>query len=359
MSPNRILVVDDTREIGRMIKAALDTLGPGLVTTVLPTAEEALQEIDRQVFDLMVIDVRLPGISGLELTRKLRSHQHTAKVIQISGITDPRLREMATQLGAEMFFSKPLNMQEFLAAVEKLIGMTKTSPRLGSKPVERRQLRHSLDEAVSAMRQRLTASAIIVFEHSGKVISGAGELPAATATPDLYQILSASLSAAAKAGSLFNQASPENVAVIRGEEHDLVAAPIGTGHVIMALVRRSPSGVRLAIAMDELLANQKDLEELLTSLAQKPLAKKTGALPAQLKAEPAKLPGKPLPSEEELDTELAGLLNKHDQQALKPADVDAFWSNLADDNDASAGGNQDVISFEQAQKMGLAPREGN
>ncbi len=89
MSPKRVLVVDDTREIGRMIQAALETLGPGLVTTVLPTAEEALQEIDRQTFDLMVIDVRLPGISGLELTRKLHSRKHTAKVIQISGINDP------------------------------------------------------------------------------------------------------------------------------------------------------------------------------------------------------------------------------------------------------------------------------
>jgi CheY-like chemotaxis protein len=374
MSPKRVLVVDDTREIGRMIQAALDTLGPGMTTTVVPTAEEALQEIESQTFDLLVVDVRLPGISGLELTRKLHSRKHSAKVIQISGINDPRLREMATQLGADMFFTKPLIMHEFLAAVEKLITPGKTTPRLGTPPPPppaKSRPRTQVDQTLAGLLQRLSAHGTAIFDYDGKILQTSGELPTAAA-PEFFQVVSASLTAADKCGRYLAQSAPENVLILRGGEFDAAAVPLGGGRAAAVFIQRSPSSVRLAVAVDELLTVQKNLAALLSRGApaprQIPAEKPVQQNKPEQKAKPAPeapvsvpetspLPGQKLPTEAELDAELSSLFNQHDLPQLKPSDLDAYWNVAANDEEGGAGGEKDMLSFEQAKKLGLAPKE--
>ena len=66
-----ILLVDDQRDIVRLLHSALQTLGHELDIIDAPSGEEALLEASRRKIDLLVADYRLPGISGVELMRKI------------------------------------------------------------------------------------------------------------------------------------------------------------------------------------------------------------------------------------------------------------------------------------------------
>ncbi len=66
----RILIADDALELGRLLQTVFLTLDPKLSIQVVPSAEEALLESSRKPIDLLVSDVRLPGMSGLDLVRK-------------------------------------------------------------------------------------------------------------------------------------------------------------------------------------------------------------------------------------------------------------------------------------------------
>ena len=134
MAPRRILVVDDSMEMGRLVQAALSTLNIPLQVTLVPSAEEAQLEFSRHSFDLLITDVRLPGISGLELTRRLRTRHKAVRIIQISGLSDPTLRQQSMDAGADFFFTKPLDMPVFLETAEKLLASRKTGPLVLQAP---------------------------------------------------------------------------------------------------------------------------------------------------------------------------------------------------------------------------------
>ena len=87
-----ILIVDDALEIGRLLQSALATLDMKIKTMVVPSAEEALLEAAHYPIDLLVTDIRLPGLSGTDLVRKMRSLHPALKVIMITGMSRCRIR---------------------------------------------------------------------------------------------------------------------------------------------------------------------------------------------------------------------------------------------------------------------------
>src|SRR5512145_2038818 len=119
----RVLIVDDAIDLGRLLQDALKTVYPDLPITVVPSAEEAVLESTRFLIDLLVTDVRLPGMTGLELIRKIRVRQPNVKVILMTGLSpDDRLLKQKDEVKPDVFIRKPIMPGVFLDAVEQLIG---------------------------------------------------------------------------------------------------------------------------------------------------------------------------------------------------------------------------------------------
>ena len=91
MAPPSVLLVDDQRDIVRLLHSSLQTLGHELEIIDAPSGEEALLEASLRRIDLLVADYLLPGISGVELMHKIRLRNPSLKVIFI---TSPGLASM-------------------------------------------------------------------------------------------------------------------------------------------------------------------------------------------------------------------------------------------------------------------------
>lgn len=114
MMLTRLAVVDDERRLRIALKEAL--IDEGYVVTAYETAEEALVGLDSCAPDLIVLDLGLPGMDGLEFCRRVRMHSQTP-ILVLSVRAVHREKVAAFDLGADDYVVKPFDMEELLARV--------------------------------------------------------------------------------------------------------------------------------------------------------------------------------------------------------------------------------------------------
>jgi DNA-binding response OmpR family regulator len=114
----RILIIEDEIPLSRHIATALVEAGHDPV--VLHDAETALGEAERGSFDLLVLDVGLPGMDGFEFLRRLRAKHMSHRVLVLTARGELNDRVTGLQLGADDYLAKPFAMQELLARVRAL-----------------------------------------------------------------------------------------------------------------------------------------------------------------------------------------------------------------------------------------------
>ncbi len=116
-----ILVVDDEKNIRRTLRMVLE--GSGFNTLEASSAEECLETLGGQEVDLLILDVRLPKMSGIEALEKIRSKPETRRlpVLMVSGHASVAEAVQAVQLGATDFFEKPLDRDRILVTVRNAL----------------------------------------------------------------------------------------------------------------------------------------------------------------------------------------------------------------------------------------------
>lgn len=114
----RVLVVDDEVRLTRHVASALTVAGHDPV--VIHSGKAALQEAQKNSFDMVVLDVGLPDIDGFEVLRQMRENGITARVLMLTARGELNDRVTGLQLGADDYLPKPFAMQELIARVDAL-----------------------------------------------------------------------------------------------------------------------------------------------------------------------------------------------------------------------------------------------
>jgi two-component system response regulator HydG len=117
---HRILVVDDEESITYLVKAELEDLPEFEVDTAL-SGSDAINLIQSKVYDVILLDVKMPRISGVEVLRYTKDHAPATQVIMLTNVVDIKTAIETTKLGAYDFISKPYEAAELLATVRRAI----------------------------------------------------------------------------------------------------------------------------------------------------------------------------------------------------------------------------------------------
>ena len=118
----KILVVDDEESMRVTLAAILEDEGYEVVTA--GTGEEAIECCSRDRFGVVLMDVRMPGIDGVEAFHQIRRHQEGVRVIMMSAFSTEELKEAALDDGAIAFLPKPLDLEK---AVDLIRATTETA----------------------------------------------------------------------------------------------------------------------------------------------------------------------------------------------------------------------------------------
>lgn len=114
-----ILVVDDDKNTRRLIEAVLSR--ENYTVTTAENGEQALQRLDEQHIDLIVLDIMMPKIDGYELTRQLRAAGNELPILMVSAKQLPADRRRGFLVGTDDYVTKPIDEQELLLRIKALL----------------------------------------------------------------------------------------------------------------------------------------------------------------------------------------------------------------------------------------------
>src|SRR5213593_4021636 len=168
----RILIVDDEPGIRQSLKGVFED--EGFLTEVVSSGEECLKKIEHDAYDLVLLDIWLPGIDGIETLRRLREKSSQTHVIMISGHATIATAVTATKLGAYDFIEKPLSLEHTLHIARNALSHSRLEQAHA-------MLQHQLEERfhivgdsipVKALRKQIalvapTNSRVLIYGESG------------------------------------------------------------------------------------------------------------------------------------------------------------------------------------------------
>ena len=173
----RALVVEDDPDIGQLLTHYLQKAG--FEPTLLTTGREVLPRARREAFDVILLDVMLPGLDGLQVCRALRADPGTAQVpiIMLTAKGEEPDRIVGLELGADDYITKPFSPNEVIARVRALLRRA-NRPASGDNRLLYGPLSIDIDRHVvqtDGQEVRLTAKEFLLLqylmEHRGRVLS--------------------------------------------------------------------------------------------------------------------------------------------------------------------------------------------
>ena len=129
--PAKILVVDDTPHNVKLLADLLTVKGYAVVTAA--AGAEALQKVEAERPDLVLLDVVMPGMSGYDVCRKIRENPATGilPVVMVTALDPAQERIKGLEAGADDFLTKPINQPELLARVRSLLRIKQLYDKIG------------------------------------------------------------------------------------------------------------------------------------------------------------------------------------------------------------------------------------
>lgn len=170
----RILVVDDEAPIRRSLKVNLETRG--YMVDTAETGEKAMVALENRRPDLLILDLLMPGMGGIDVVRKLRAVS-TIPIIVLSAIGEEAQKVQALELGADDYMTKPFGMEELFARIRSLLrraaGATSAAPvfTAGNLSVNFDRREVSLDGQPVKLTPTEYDLLKYMIEHAGKVLT--------------------------------------------------------------------------------------------------------------------------------------------------------------------------------------------
>lgn len=340
----RILLVDDQRDILKLLRSTINTLAHELQIIEAPSGEEALLEASRSKVDLLISDYRLPGITGVELMHKIRIRYPDARVILITGMTDRKARDEILNAGAAAVFDKPISLTDFLDAVERALGLNRTiMPEEGDGQPGHHQ---TLANLLANFRQDTRAQAVYLLSDRGRELACAGSLKDNSMEASLFSALMAIYSAGQKVARYIHQDELNSYHVFTGGDHDLLLVPVNTAYALLVAGNNLAKGENVLGIVSAISALRQEVEKALKSMGVAPVIRDDQEQQAAAKYVE--------PLTQTTVTEIETLLKS--KKKITTDELEAFWNDAAA-KQSKIPTNPDVITYDQARQLGLAPGE--
>ena len=379
----RVLIVDDHQEIRTALRANLEALEIDLDLVDVPSGEEAIVEVVGNGIDLLIADIGLPGLSGLELFRKLKTTYPEMQVIIITGMDDEEIHQEIADLGADAFFLKPLKMPVFLNAVRSSMGL---DPVLEDDPEElikltKKPLHSDITTRIADLRGELGAISIMVIESRGVIAAETGIVPDMVYESHVMPLLLSTFSTINKISSYLGKKNPASVWYFSGEKYDLFWSHVNTEYGMMIITNPVTQNNDLTWVLTTVELAIQEVQETIHGLTGKPSAStsksskaaksketkaKTAANKTKVKVKTAKAK---LPEESSEGTKGSTKKTTKTAQKKKPvkitepetnstseeSNVHDFWKAATLEEEFQNLDSPDSLSFDQAQKLGFIP----
>lgn len=120
---NKILIIEDDREIAELVNINLED--NGFEVEITGDGDEGYRKVTSEQYDLIILDLMLPGMDGLEICKKLRQENTTTPLLMLTAKSEEFDKVLGLELGADDYLTKPFSIRELLARVKALLRRSK------------------------------------------------------------------------------------------------------------------------------------------------------------------------------------------------------------------------------------------
>ncbi|KAA3657537.1 MAG: response regulator, partial [Chloroflexi bacterium] len=228
-----ILVVDDHFEMLEFLRSMLEMSNQDYEVLAVPSAEEGLFELQRAQFDLIITDVRLPGMSGFDLVRRLQRLGHKSPIIMITAYSSTQGQKEAEELGVYRYFKKPLDTDDVLTAVHNALHGESVAqiPQVSLEQSVVPDASSAVQKRLETLRADTGAVLLMLASIQGNIIYADGELRQVE-LPGLAEIIARNIKDSFLLAEKLDSKEPFSLQYHAGSRIELYCANVGKDHFL-------------------------------------------------------------------------------------------------------------------------------
>jgi CheY-like chemotaxis protein/predicted regulator of Ras-like GTPase activity (Roadblock/LC7/MglB family) len=270
MASKHILIVHDEHSVAAFLKKVLERANQTYRVSVAYSGEEALSVFPQEQVDLMVTDFRMPGMSGLDLIRQVRTSSPDTRAILVTAYGSSTIEEEARSLGVVGYIAKPLKVDLLMKAVQRALpDEAMSQPGL---VVLSDDTFEQITEQLEELRREIGAQSIHLSDMLGQRLAKAG----GQLGPDpsaLLSLLAGGFATARGLAEYFGAGSALNLNFHEGARYEIYSANVGEDYFLAIVYDRKAQASRIGLVW---LYTRRAVENLVNTLAES-----TAVVPAQ------------------------------------------------------------------------------
>ncbi|MBN1657824.1 MAG: response regulator [Anaerolineae bacterium] len=243
-SARRILVVDDEESVGFFLRASLEEVRRGYQVELASSGQEALQHLAHQPFDLVITDLRMPGMDGLQLMEEVRKRHPRTRLILMTAYGNASVESTAYRLGACRYINKPFSIDELTDTVANALEETEMPGRdmlmLSDDDFER------IARCLSDLRFEVGAQCILLADVAGQMVAHVGETEGLDLTP-LVSLIGGSFATAFEMAHYLGERQALTLNYHEGERYDVYSSNVNEDLFVVLIFHRGQQRSRVGI----------------------------------------------------------------------------------------------------------------
>jgi CheY-like chemotaxis protein len=164
----RILIVDDDEKLAALLQESLRTLGEGYDVVTAGGTDEALARVSKRSFDLVITDLMMPEVDGLQLLEALKAINPSMVTVAMTAFDSQEIRAKAERFGIHNYLAKPFSVHEFRQCV---IDVFKEAEQTQEAIAFSEEQLKAIERNLSSLRTSVKAHSIALIDSAGNIIS--------------------------------------------------------------------------------------------------------------------------------------------------------------------------------------------
>ncbi|MBN1259542.1 MAG: response regulator [Anaerolineae bacterium] len=244
MTQRHILIVDDEPKVGFFLGRSLELSKKDCKVSTARSGEEALEILESSSVDLLITDLRMPGISGLDLIRWVRASSPQTRTILITAYGNEALKTEAQRLKVYHYITKPFNVRDFTEVVDAALkNMVVATPRFtifSDEAFER------ITARLNQLMYDINARCIFLSDMQGQRLVEVGPTEGLDNTM-LLTLLAGGFATSSELGRQFDNGQTVNLNFQEGERYHIYSVSVGENLIIVIIfdchVQKSRVGI--------------------------------------------------------------------------------------------------------------------